>query len=48
MLASLVDLPPAVLGEVRNIVVIHPVTKRLTRAQYKPGQWRTLLCPRYT
>lgn len=48
MLASPVDLPPAVLGEVRNIGVIHPVTKRLRRAQYKPGQWRTRLSLRYT
>ena len=43
MLASLINLPPAVLGEVRNIGVIHPITKALTRAKYKPGQWRTLL-----
>lgn len=42
-LASLINLPPAVLGDVRNIGVIHPITKALTRAKYKPGQWRTLL-----
>ena len=43
MLASLINLPPAVLGEVKNIGVIHPITKAHTRAKYKPGQWPTLL-----
>lgn len=39
----LINLLPTVLGDVRDIGVIHLLSKALTKIHYKPGQWNTLL-----